>query len=434
MEIRALICNHLHEPLGLDTCVPKLSWTLASERSASAQTAYQVLAASGLDILERGQGDLWDSGKVVSGQSLHVAYEGAPLVSRQIVFWKVRVWDESDRASSWSSASCFEMGMLQESDWCAKWIGSPAGGTDLGHPVAAPYLRKSMQLPQPVTRARLYWSGLGFCEVTLNGQKVGDAALAPGFTRYDQSVLYQTADITSFLRVGENVFGALLGNGWYNSFAEDAWDFRQAAWRDQPKLRLQAHIELADGTNVVVCSGRDWATADSPVRFDGLRNGEWYDARCERPGWNCPGYDDQEWQPVRLARPPGGCMRSEQMPSIQVTKVLQAAAITPTARGGVLVDFGQNMSGWARIRVCAARGTTVTLRYGESLDEHGDLDTAALSEHVKSGEFQTDRYIAKGTGEEIWSPRFVYHGFRYVVVDGLAQAPTDDWIQACVVH
>lgn len=434
MEIQTLICNHLCEPLGVETPFPKLSWTLASGSGTGAQTAYQVLAASHPDILARAQGDLWDSGKVVSDQSLHVAYAGASLLSRQVVFWKVRVWDESDRASAWSAVGHFEMGLLQESDWKAQWVASPAGGTDLGLAVAAPYLRKSLLLTQPVTEARLYWSGLGFCEVSINGQKVGDAALAPGFTRYDQSVLYQTADITAHLRLGENVFGALLGNGWYNGFAQDAWDFRQAAWRDQPKLLLQAHISLADGTSLVLGTGCDWKAADSPIRFDGLRNGEWYDACHERPGWDCPGYDDREWTPVRVARPPGGRMRSEQMPPMRVTQILHPIAVVRTARGSWIVDVGQNIAGFARIRVREPRATTVTLRYAESLDEQGELDTKAIAELVTSGEFQTDRYVAKGEGEEVWAPRFVYHGFRYVEIDGLSHAPTSDSVQACVMH
>ncbi len=434
MEISDVTCNYLHQPLGVETSQPRLSWALSSQERAAVQSAYQILAATSEDSLIHDLGDLWDTGKVESRQSLHIVYGGNPLVSRQPVFWKVRVWDGHDEASPWSSIESFEMGILTPEGWQGRWIGHPRGRTERDHAVPAPYFRKKIFLPSEVVRGRVYISGLGFNELIVNGNKVGDAVLAPGFTRYDQTVLYQTFDITQALRRGENVFAVVLGNGWYNTFTDDVWDFRQAAWRDQPKLLLQAHILLANGAEYVVTSGPDWKTAASPIGFDGLRNGEFYDARQEITGWAQASYDDSEWTAAKIVRSPGGQLRSEQMPPIKVVDTIHPIAMREVDPETWVFDLGQNISGWAQIRIRASAGTQITLKYAEDIDSKGRLDTAQIDCFVKSGEFQTDKYIAKGGGEEVWEPRFVYHGFRYVQVTGLSGPPTLDTVHGRVVH
>lgn len=434
MKVSNLICNTQCTPLGVETLRPQLSWALQADDRNAAQSGYQILAASSRDALAQDIGDLWDTGKVRSAQSLHIGYEGSTLESRQAVYWKVRVWDGGDRPSAWSEPEKFEMGILSDEEWVGQWIGSPDGRTEVGRSVPAPYFRKAIQVPSAVVRARLYWSGLGFSEVSVNGQRVGDAVLAPGFTRYDETVLYQTADIGPLLTVGDNVIGVLLGNGWYNSFTQEVWDFRQAAWRDQPKLLLEAHITLVDGTEMVIATGPDWTTASSPILFDGLRNGEFYDARRERVGWDRPGSEGEDWQPAKIVRSPGGRLRSEQMPPIMVTQTLPAVSMHPGEAGSWIFDVGQNLSGWARIELQEPEGTEVTLRYAEDLDAQGRLDTSHIDIFVKSGAFQTDQYIAKGEGQEVWEPRFVYHGFRYVEVRGLSHPPTLGTVKARVVH
>ena len=434
MKVFDLVCNHLSEPLGVETTCPRLSWKLESEVRGVRQTAYEIQAATSVDRLTNDIADLWGTGKVPSDQSLHVPYAGKTLGSRQVVFWQVRVWDQADQPSAWSSVAHFEMGLLAADDWQAPWIGSPEGRTEIDHAVPAPHFRKEVTVDDSVVQARVYVSGLGFYELRVNGHKVGDAVLSPAFTRYDQTVLYQTFDITPFLRGGTNVFGIILGNGWYNGFTDDVWDFRQAPWRAQRKFCLQAHLAFANGDERVILSGSDWKTAPGPILFDGLRNGETYDARRELPGWDVFGYDDSTWQAAKIVRSPGGIMASEQMPPIRALQTLTAVAVHEIGPKTFVFDMGQNISGWARIRVRGAEGTVVTLRYSEDLDKDGHLDTSHIDCFIKSGDFQTDRYVLKGDGEEVWEPRFVYHGFRYVEVSGLEETSSAHTLSGRVVH
>lgn len=434
MEITDLLCNYLSDPLGVDTA-PRLSWKLQSSVRGTTQTAYQVRAATSKALLQRETGDLWDSGRVVSDRSIHVAYAGKPLTSRQEVFWQVRVWDQRHVASSWSPVARFEMGLLDQEAWSGPWIGSPQGRSEIGRSVPAPHFRITLPLDQKVVEARIYLSGLGFHELLLNGTKAGDAVLAPGFTRYDQRVLYQTYDVTRLLGVGENVIGVILGNGWYNGFTEDVWDFRQAPWRDQPKFRLQGYIKLANGQELTLRSGPHWKTAQGPIVFDSLRNGETYDARCELAGWDQAGYDDTDWTPAKIVRSPGGMLSSEQMPPIRVVGTIAPISMRQVAEESYVFDFGQNISGWVQVRdLNGPSATEVTLRYAEDLADDGTLDTSHIDCFIKSGDFQTDRYILKGTGHETWEPRFVYHGFRYVEISGLADTPNIDMVRGRIVH
>ena len=434
MEITDLLCNYLSDPLGVDTA-PRLSWKLQSSVRGTAQTAYQVRAATSTALLKDETGDLWDSGKVVSDRSIHVTYAGKPLTSRQAVFWQVRAWDQRHVASPWSPVARFEMGLLDQAAWSGSWIGSPQGRAEMDRSVPAPHFRITLPLDQKVVEARIYLCGLGFHELFLNGTKAGDAVLAPGFTRYDQRALYQTYDVTHLLGVGENVIGVILGNGWYNGFTDDVWDFRQAPWRDQPKFRLQGYIQLANGQELTLTSGPHWKTAAGPIVFDGLRNGETYDARRELAGWDQAGYDDADWTWAKIVRSPGGILSSEQMPPIRVVDTIAPISMRQVSEASYIFDLGQNISGWVQVRgLNGPSATEVTLRYAEDLADDGSLDTSHIDCFIKSGDFQTDRYILKGTGHETWEPRFVYHGFRYVEISGLPDTPNIEMVRGRIVH
>lgn len=434
MEIRHLRCNYLVTPLGVDSEHPQLGWELRADERGAWQSAYQVRAASDPKLLRQEQPDLWDSGKVASNQSQHRTYGGPRLRSRERVYWQVRVWDQTGAASAWSDITWFETGILNPGEWQAQWIGHPAGGTDIDDAVPAPLFRRTFAVDSAIASARVYIAGLGFYELTINGQRVGDAVLAPGFTRYDARILYNTYDVTAHLKHGKNALGVILGNGWYNTFTEDPWNFREAPWRDQPKLLLEFHVIYQDGREVVIGSGIDWKTSSSAIVFDGLRNGEFYDARREQPGWDTPEFDDTGWVSPRIVRSPGGRLVSEQMPPIRIVDTRRSVAVKEVRPGTFVFDVGQNLSGWARIQVQGPAGSEVTLRYGESVDADGALDNQNIAVFVKSGAFQTDKYILKGEGVETWEPRFVYHGFRYVEVTGLSEPPTLDTLSARVVH
>ena len=297
----------------------------------------------------------------------------------------------------------------------AAWIRQ---GDQLGR---APYFRRRFACGRPAARARAMIAVAGYYEFYLNGRKVGNHVLDPVVTHYDRRVRYVAYDVTERLHEGENVAGVILGNGWYNCQVENAWSFEKASWRDGPKFLLQ----IQDGDNLLLVSDTGWKCAPGPILFDELRQGETYDARQELTGWLEPGYDDRAWQPAVRIAPPGGLLQEQTMPPCQVMQTLAPVKRTPVG-GGEVVDFGQNISGWCRIRVHGDPGAKVTIRYGERLHADGSLNQEHLAKHhtvsVEKGEFQTDRYFLKGGAVECWEPRFVYHGFQYaqVVIEGKA--------------
>jgi len=384
--------------------------------------------------LEAGEGDLWDTGKVPSDRSINVVYEGAELRSRMRCWWKVRVWDREGEPGRYSEPAWWEMALLDRSDWGAQWISIsvPEGLKYKTGP--SPFLRRKFEVKGKMRRARVYVSGLGYYELYLNGKKVGDHVLDPAFTRYDRRVLYVTYDVTGRVSEGPNVVGAILGNGWYNMHTRAVWDFDRAPWRDRPALKCRLEIAFEDGKTLTVVSDRSWKVSTGPIRFESIRNGEFYDARLEIPGWSTPAFDDSEWKAAEVVPGPKGKLCAQSLPPIKVMKTLTPVKITEPKSGLFVFDMGQNMAGWARLKVSGPRGTKVVMRFGERLNPDGTVDRKEIAKFVKEGAFQTDTYILKGEGVEIWEPRFTYHGFQYVEVSGLPGKPTKETISGRMVH
>ena len=428
-----LRCEYMANPLGLDVMQPRLSWKLESRWRGQKQTAFQVLVASSEKTLVDDRADLWDTGKVTSDQSIHVVYAGRPLTSRTCCYWKVRVWDADDKASPFSEVAMWDMGLLTPEDWKTRWISAP-GKDDERSPQPAPLFRKSFILSERPVHARLYICGLGYHELHLNGEKVGDHVLDPAFTRYDRRVLYVTHDVTRQLRKGSNALGVILGNGWYNMHTRAVWDFDKAPWRDRPVLRCQLEVTFEDGSTRVVASDGTWRVSTGPILFDSIRNGETYDARLEQPDWDAADYDDSNWPLAQIDPGPKGDLRAQMAPPVKVTDTLKPAKLTEPKPGVYVFDIGQNMAGWARLHVSGPAGTEVVMKYGERLNADGTVDQKEIGQHIKSGKPQTDTYILKGRGTEAWEPRFVYHGFQYVEVSGLSGKPNLDTLEARVVH
>ena len=596
-----LRCEHLSDPLGIDAVRPRLGWQLQTtvpEARGQVQRAYQILVASKPEALESDRGDLWDSGRVASEQSQYVVYQGQPLQSEQACWWKVRVWDQDDKVSSWSKPARWTMGLLAPSDWLGKWIGydeppkpeadnllvqaksqwiwfpgekgaqaapiatryfrrmfdlpadrkiargelilaadnqfatavnekhagsggsfksgvvmdvtkslqtgrnvvaawvknlgdnpNPAGltgllrvefetgdplviptdatwkafGEDVPHwialgfddsawsaaevlgPVgcgpwgevsvadeerrlAARMFRKQFNVAKPVARATVYFSGLGLSELYVNGSKIGDRVLSPALTDYTKRVHYITADVTDQLVRGDNALGVWLGNGRF--YAPRAKAPITMEGYGYPKLLLQLAIDYEDGSRTVMVTTPNWKfTTDGPIQANNEYDGEEYDARKEMPGWASPGFDDSRWQKAHLVAPPEGKLVAEMMEPIRVTETLKPVKITEPQPGMFIVDMGQNMVGWCRIKVQGPAGTTVKLRHAETLKEDGTLYLANIR-----GAKVTDLYTLKGQGTEIYEPRFTYHGFRYMEVTGYPGRPSLDAIEGCVVH
>lgn len=276
----------------------------------------------------------------------------------------------------------------------------------------APCFRKGFKGPELGKKVSVKLCGLGFYELYLNGQRVGDQVLDPVVTQYDRRVHYVEHDVTEYLVPGENVIGVILGNGWYNCHSEEVWHFDKASWRDYPKLLLQ--MEADD--EVLLCSDTTWSASSGPIVFDGLRNGEKYDARLELNGWAESGYDDGQWISAEEVAPPGGELVRQMMPPCKVMQTLAPVDSWVCESGVQVFDLGENITGWARITVLGAAGDEVILKYGELLDSSRDVDQQHISSYVMDDQFQRDHYILKGAEKEVWEPRFTYHGFRYVSV------------------
>jgi len=478
----ALRCDYLSTPLGIDAHQPRLSWRLESsfaDARGQRQSAYQVLVASDEANLAADRGDLWDSGKVESAEQLHIPYQGRPLASAERCHWKVRAWDGEDRPMPFSQPTWWEMGLLRPDDWAGQWIDDgeplPERDEDFYADDPAPLFRKAFVARAGVRRARLYAAGLGYYELRLNGEKISGHLLDPAWTSYGHRVLYTTHDLTALLRDGPNALAAMLGNGWYNPLPLRMWgriNLRDHLVLGRPRLIAQLNIEYEDGTEQSIATDEGWRVTGGPIVRNSVYLGEVYDARREQSGWDLPDFDDRGWanaspvvassvdavpavgdrdsvvgaqedqtEPVSRLGP----LRSQTMPPIRATATLRPVAVTEVEPGVFIFDMGQNFAGWARLRVEGPRGTTVTMRMGELLYPDGTLNVmTAVAGQIKGANrdgtprggpgapdvaYQSNEYTLRGEGLEIYTPRFTFHGFRYVEVTGFPGIPTLEAIE-----
>jgi len=444
VEAYDLRCERRVDPLGIGTRVPRLSWKLRSGERGQRQSAYRVLVAKTVDGLRAGEGELWDSGRVESDESLTVEYAGMLLRSRQRCWWSVRVWDAAGTPSAWSEPACFETGLLEPSDWTAAWIedGRPTPESDEEYYLEdpAPLFRREFELEGKVASARLYVSGLGYYEASINGVRVGDHALDPLWTAYDERVLYSTYDVTELVREGRNAIGLTLGNGWFNPLPLRMWghlNLRDALVTGRPRGIAQLEVELEDGTRRRVVTDRSWKWATGPVLRNNVYLGEVYDARRERAGWDRAGFDEVGWSAAVVAERELGPLASQSAPPIRVLGEVAAVERTEPEPGVFVFDLGQNFAGWVRLRVEGVAGTRVRLRFGELVREDGSLNplTSVCGQIQGAGRggpgapdvaWQEDVYVLRGGGVESYTPRFTFHGFRYVEVTGYPGVPPRD--------
>jgi len=406
-----LRCEYLVNPLGIDTPRPRLSWVLESAERAQRQTAYQIHVAPDTALLGKDSALLWDSGRVESTEQNQIEYAGPALRSHQQCFWSVRVWDAAGTPGPWSAPAQWTMGILKPEDWKASWVTAPEGvaeASDKSGPL--PLFRRDFNVAKPVTRALLYVCGLGFYEASLNGKKVGDAVLDPGWTNYRKTCLYSAYDVTAMLSDKDNAMGVMLGNGMYNVPGGRYVKFTGTF--GPPKMIVQLRIEYADGTTEDVGTDSSWRAAQGPIVFSCMYGGEDYDARNGLPGWDTPGFDAASWKSAATTDSPGGRLSGASAPPVKVMQTFTPAKVTRLADGMYVYDLGQNFSGRPCIKVRGPRGATVKLIPGELLDEKGRASQRS------SGGPMGFSCTLKGDGVEEWCPRFSYYGFRHVQVEG----------------
>ncbi len=568
-----LRCESMQNPLGIDSARPELAWQMQDERQNARQTAYEILVGSSAENVEHEKGDIWDSGKVISARSIHIPYAGPALVSRRRYYWTVKIWDADGQPSSSSETGWWEMGLLEKSDWQARWIArpdpeqaadraagvkwiwlpgtnpethvapgpryfryslslsqlpetatlsisgkdsmeasvngsevgssstwgtfevldilprlktgpnlisvivttsgtggmaallkltepdgtirripsddhwqissSPEGGfgaaaviADLGaQPIADPwppqpasYFRQTFRVEKKIERARLYSTSLGAYLTFLNGKRVGEDILTPGWTDYDKRIQYQTYDVTDLVKEGANAIGAIVGDGWYASGL--GWKLQRYLFGPPPnRLFLQLELTFSDGSTDTIATDKTWRTSTGAIRDQEIYAGETQDGRLIVP-FDQPDFSDGSWHAAQLEpAAASAALVAQRDPAIQVAETRSPKTVTSPAPGVTVFDFGQNVAGWARLKVRGPSGTTVRLRFAEILKPDGNIYT----QNLRSAK-ATDTFILSGKGDEVFEPRFTYHGFRYVELTGYPGKPTEDSVKAVVLH
>lgn len=432
---------------------PSFSWIVKASGFDREQSAYRILVAAMPEALEEEHGDHWDSGKVSSGSSTFVKYGGGSLVATERYHWKVKIWDERGKASDWSAIQTFEMGLMNEENWGgSEWISlredtrtSPhrfrdykTGKMETPVPVegfAAAYFRNEKEIEREVANARAYVCGLGYYELYLNGEKVGDHVLDPAPSNYDQQAYYVSYDITEDLRSGKNAFGLILGNGFYGqniSWKNDPESERDLAY-GQPAVKMLVKVSYADGSVADFYTDGDWKEATGPIVFNNIYGGDTYDARFEIPGWNAVGYEDSEWGRAKVVSPNIQRVSAQQIPAIKRLRELPPQRVFKGADGEWIVDFGQNIAGWVKLTVQEKEGQRIDVITTEALLTNGEDIFRGSVGGGANGMPQIYRYICKGDGVESWEPKFSYHGFRYAKITGISQKPDASMISAVLV-
>jgi len=433
ITVKSLTFENQINPTGTDIVQPNLSWGMESKIRGEKQTTYQILVASSAELLAKDKGDLWNSEKQTSEQSVLLKYAGKPLVTGMHCFWKVRVWDKENKVSEWSEPAQWSMGLLKPDDWKAKWIGIDKifpGEDDKGQyrKLAARYLRKEFKVTKTIKSATAYISGLGLYELHINGNRIGDMVLAPGATQYNKTVFYNTFDVTSQLTSGKNAIGVILGNGRYFAMRKDEpFTMQNFGF---PRLLMQLSIEYKDGSKETVSSDESWKLfVNGPITENNEFDGEKYDARLEMTGWDKKGFDESKWITAQAVSKPTGKLVAQLNEPIRVTGHIQPVSVKQLKPGVFIFDMGQNMVGWTALTVKGTKGDKITLRFSEILKADGSL----YLDNIRSAQV-TDSYILKGEGTETWEPKFTYHGFRFVELTGMKTIPELSTLTGCVVN
>lgn len=426
LKVLNLQCEYKTNPLGIESLKPKLSWQIQSDARNTTQTAYRVLVADDAAKLAGNNADVWDSGKVPSRASLQVSCNGKPMQAAKTYYWKVMVWDNHGKASAWSNTVSWQMGLLNKADWHgADWIAydrlpdSSAivpfyhgkGPKKLGAANdVLPLIRQNFNVDGKLKKATLYLCGLGHFELSLNGKKVGDHFLDPGWTKYDKQALYVPFDVTNQLLAGKNTVGVALGNGFYYIPRDRRYRKLTGAF-GYPKMICRLMLEYDNGKVENVVSDGSWKTAPSPVTFSSIYGGEDYNANLKQPGWNTNNFDDSKWRNVvKVDGIPE--LNAQMAEPLKIMQALKPQSKKQLANGAWIYDWGQNFSGIPAISVQGKKGDTVRIIPAELVNEDGSANQKA------SGGPHYYDYVLNGNGVETWHPLFTYYGFRYLQVQG----------------
>ncbi|WP_184550073.1 glycoside hydrolase family 78 protein [Mucilaginibacter sp. FT3.2] len=410
VTITNLLTEGQKNPLSVDARNPRFSWqATADANKANSQAAYE-LEVDTIDAKSGRSGSFWSSGKVLSSQLLYVPYKGKALRSAHSYLWKVKTWDTGGKQSSWSEPAVWTMGLLSPADWQAKWIG-PSTPNVVNGPV--PLLRTTFSLNKEIREATAYITSHGFYEAQINGRKVGDAYLTPGWTSYNKRLQYQAYDVKELLKLGDNAIGVALGSGWYRS-PLGPYNPRPDFYGKDLGLLLQIKIVYTDGSQKLIVSDESWKSSTGAVRFAEIYDGCVLDARLAQEGWSATGFNDQNWQGVKLQSFDKNNLIATINEPVREHETFKPVKIITTPRGEKVIDFGQNLVGWVRVTAKGHAGDSIKISHAEVLDKAGNFYT----ENLRAAKSQ-NIYILKGEDKQTFEPQFTWQGFRYVKVDGI---------------
>ncbi|MBL7862827.1 MAG: family 78 glycoside hydrolase catalytic domain [Cyclobacteriaceae bacterium] len=405
VSVKNPLTENQKNPLGVDV-QPRFSWQLVSEKRNVMQTAYEIRVSNSQAALSKA--NVWASGKVTSDQSQYVSFAGAPLQSGKKYFWQVRVWDNTGKASAWTEANFWQMGLLNPSDWKAKWIQPGFKEDTINQP--SPYFRKTFSTTKKIASATAFITSLGLYEAFINGKRIGDAYLTPGWTSYNKRLQYQLYDVTALLTSGTNAIGVALGSGWYRGFI--GFSGQKNYYGKELALLAQIEIQYADGTKETLITDESWKSSTGSIVSSEIYHGETIDARKEKIGWNTASFNDGDWQGVKIkssGTPPLIATYNEPIRKKETFKVIKSIT---TPKGERVLDFGQNLVGWVQVKISGKAGDKITLYHAEVLDKEGNFYT----ENLRPAK-QKNEYILKGNGEEFFEPHFTFQGFRYIKIE-----------------
>ncbi len=409
VKVSNLLTENLTNPIGLDITQPRFSWQLISEVRNTMQSAYEVKVSDNLANLSSEKNLIWNSGKVFSDSSVYIAYKGSPLKSGVKYFWQVSVWYNNGKASKWSETATFQMGFLNAADWKASWISPGFVEDTVLRP--SPIFRKEFTSNKEVQSATAYITAHGMYDAIINGQRVGNDYLTPGWTVYNKRIQYQVYDVSGLLRKGANAVGVTLGSGWFRGSL--AWNDNKNLYGKELALLMQIDISYTDGTTESIITDGSWKSSTGSIVYSEIYHGETVDNRLEKTGWTLPAFKDDSWSGVKVQDFPKNILVATYNEPIKKHEVFKPVKIFKTPAGEQVIDFGQNLVGWVQMKVSGKAGDQITLKFAEVLDKQGNFYT----ENLRAAKV-TDVFTVKGGGEEIFEPKFTFHGFRYLKIEG----------------
>ncbi|MGS2764247.1 family 78 glycoside hydrolase catalytic domain [Sinomicrobium sp. M5D2P9] len=416
-----LYCENRENPIGIDNINPKFTWILSSLKRNEKQAAYRVQVSESDDFTSK---VIWDSEKVESDQSVRVAYAGPEVSSLKTYYWRVKVWNDKGKSSPWSSVAYWQMGILHPSDWKAKWI---TMGYEEDTLRESPAFRKEFSIRKKVKKATASITSHGLYEAFINGNKIGNAYLTPGWTSYNKRLQYQVYDITDMLKEGQNTIGALLGSGWYRGAL--AWGDNKNIYGSDLALLLQINITYADGTSETVGTGDDWKTHKSSILSSEIYDGEITDARKSLEDWKNVNYNDNKWSPAIVKNFDYDNLLATYNEPVTGHETFTPVEMITTPKGDKVIDFGQNLVGRVQVNVRGNAGDSLIIDHAEVLDQNGNFYTENLRAAA-----QRNIYILNGKGSENFEPHFTWQGFRYIRIRGNVKNISADNFKAVTLY